>query len=426
MTELSRGARATIGAAVIVVLVAVSTLLVRLAYGAYTNEYPLQGVFSEAGQGLHVASEVQYRGVRVGAVSGIHLHDRRAVVDMHIDRGFDVPADAVATITAKNVFGEDTVNLDFPTGQHPPYLEAGAAISRTTVDAGLTEFLASASRLLNSINGADVGTVISELSQAYAGQGPEIAASLEEGTKLADLFDRTLQDQIRALDSFTSFSAALAPTGPSLNAIAEASNVALPAFNAQAAAYEKLLSDFTPVANQLAALLSDYHPDIAAMLTQGVNVSRVLIARQADLANVIHGLYRYTFKFAVGLGPETLPDGSKFAYFKTFLLFSDVNNLVCDLIAPPQPGLSALQPLQQALTGPGSPFNCSAQMAAFLAAQHGGSAGAGTGAGGATSAAQRAAQQLANQVGSLVGQPAKGSPGTIGGALNQLLGGSGP
>ncbi|HEX5268785.1 MAG TPA: MCE family protein [Acidimicrobiales bacterium] len=424
MTELSRGARATIGAAVVVVLVAASTLLVHLAYGAYSNVYRLQGVFSEAGQGLHVASEVQYRGVRVGDVSGIQLRHRQALVDMHIDRGFNVPADAVATITAKNVFGEDTVNLAFPTGQHPPFLVAGASISRTTVDAGLTEFLASASRLLNAVNGVDLGTVVSELSQAYAGQGQEIAASIEEGTKLADLFDRTLQAQIRALDSFTAFSAALAPTGPTLNALARASNVALPAFNAQAAAYEKLLANFAPVANQLAALLADYHPDIAAMLTQGVNVSRVLIARQADLSNEIHGLYRYTFKFAVGLGPETLPDGSKFAFFKTFVLFSDVNNLVCDLIAPPQPGLSALAPLQQALAGPGSPFNCSAQMAAFAAAQaHQGPVPAGPGPAGVTGAAQKVAQQLDNQVGSLVGQPDDGKPGTIGGALSQLLSG---
>ena len=423
---MPRGARATVGAAVILILVAVSTLLVRLAYGAYTNAYPLQGVFSEAGQGLHVASEVQYRGVRVGSVNSISLRDRQAVVDLRIDQGFHVPADAVATITAKNVFGEDTVNLAFPSGQHPPYLAPGSTLNRTTVDAGLTQFLASASTLLNAVNGVDLGTVVSELSQAYAGQGPEIAASITEGTRLADLFDRTLQAQIRALDSFTSFSEVLAPTGPSLDAMAQASNLALPAFNAEAASYEKLLADFTPVADELAALLADYHPDIAAMLTQGVNVSRVLIARQADISNVIHGLYRYTFKFAVGRGPETLPDGSKFAYFKTFVLFSDINTLVCNLIAPPQSGLSALQPVQQALTGPGSPFDCSAQLAAFAAAQARRGPGAPGVVAGVTSAARQAAQQLANQVGSLVGQPDNGKPGTVGQVLAQLTGGAGP
>ena len=427
MTELPRGAQAVIGAALIIVLVAVSTLLVRLAYGAYSDVYPLSGVFSEAGQGLHVQSEVQYRGVQVGSVSAIALQAGQAKVELHIDKGFHVPADAVATVTAKNVFGEDTVNLDFPTGQHAPYLGPGATIGHTTVDAGLTQFLASASNLLNSINGADLGTVISELTQAYAGQGPQIAASIEEGTRLADLFDRTLQAQIKALDSFTAFSEVLAPTGSSFNAMAHASNLAFPAFNAEAAAYQKLLENFTPVADELAALLADYHPDIVSMLTQGANVSRVLIARQADISNVIHGLYRYSFKFAVGLGPETLPDGSKFAFFKTFLLFSDINNMVCNLIAPPQPGLSALQPLQQALTGPGSPFNCSAQLAAFAAAQTAGRGGAAPGGllAPATSAAQRAAQQLANQVGSLVGQPPSDNPGTVGGLLGQLLGGSG-
>lgn len=424
MTELSRGARATIGAALIIVLVSVSTLLVRLAYGAYSNVYPLSGTFSEAGQGLHVESEVQFRGVQVGSVSGITLQDNRALVQLHIDKGFQIPADATATITAKNVFGQDTVNLGFPSGQHPPYLHPGSMISHTGVDAGLTQFLASAADLLNSVNGADLGTVISELSQAYAGQGPEIAASIEEGTRLADLFDSTLQAQIRALDSFTNFSGVLAPTGPSFNAMAAASNLALPAFNAEAADYQKLLANFAPVANQLASLLADYHPDIVAMLTQGANVSRVIISDQSDISNLVHGLYRYSFKFAVGLGPETLPDGSKFAFFKTFLLFSDINTLVCNLIAPPQPGLSALQPVQQALTGPGSPFNCSAQLAAFGAAQARGAGGPHPSS--PLAPAHQAAQQLTNDLGSLAGQPAPSAPGDVGGVLSQLLGGSAP
>jgi phospholipid/cholesterol/gamma-HCH transport system substrate-binding protein len=423
MTELPRAARAVIGAALVVVMVAGSTLLVKLAYGAFSPRYPLSGLFSEAGQGLHVQSEVQYRGVDVGAVSSITLYHHRALVGMKIDSGFRIPADAVATISPKNVFGEDTISFSFPRGNDGPYLADGARVRTTAVDQGLIQLLAAADPLLNAVNGVDLATVISELARASQGQGPQIAASIEEGTKLANLLDATLQGQIRALDSFTAFSQALAPAGPSLNAISTEENVALPAFDAQAAAYQRLLTEFTPVANDLASLLQDYHPDITAMLSAGVNVSRVLIADQADISNVVHGLYRYTLKFSGGSGPEVLPNGTRFAFFKTFILFPDVNTLVCDLIAPPQPGLSSLEPLQAALTGSGSPFNCSAQLAAFRAAQAG-SAGAAAGAGTPSVLApvRRAAQSLANGLGAVLGHPQTGAGPSLSSLLGRLAG----
>ncbi|HVA42505.1 MAG TPA: MCE family protein [Acidimicrobiales bacterium] len=416
MTELPRSARAVIGAAIVVVLVAVSGLIVKASYGSFSDQYPLQGLFARAGEGLHPSSQVQYRGVTVGEVTAVKLVDRRAEVQMKLDHGFGVPVDAVAAIAPKNVFGEETVNLTFPHGQTGPMLRAGGTITNTTVSDEFTQLLAAADPLLNEVNGQDLATVISQLAIASAGQGPAIRASIEEGTKLADLFDQTLQAQIRALDSFASFSEAIAPVGPSIDSISASNNQWLPTFNAQAAAYDKLLAEFTPVANELAAYLSDYHPDITTMLQDGVNVSRVLIARQSQISDVIHGLYRYLYKFASGAGPELLPDGSKFAYFKTFIMFSDVNSLVCSLIAPPQSGLSSLAPLQQALTGPGSPFNCSAQMAAFNAAQ-GGAVKTSPLAG-----ARQAAQNLSNAVGAVIGTPQPPRSQGLDSILQNLMG----
>ncbi len=415
MTELPRSARAVIGAAIVVVLVAVSGLIVKTSYGSFSDQYPLSGLFARAGEGLHPSSQVQYRGVTVGEVTAIKLVDRHADVEMKLDAGFGVPVDAQAAIAPKNVFGEETVNLTFPRGQTGPMLRPGATITDTSVSDEFTQLLAAADPLLNDVNGQDLATVISQLAIGSAGQGPAIRASIQEGTQLADLFDQTLQAQIRALDSFASFSESIAPVGPSIDSISASNNLFLPTFNAQAAQYDKLLAEFAPVANDLAAYLADYHPDITTMLQDGVNVSRVLIARQPQISDVIHGLYRYLYKFAAGAGPELLPDGSKFAYFKTFIMFSDVNQLVCSLIAPPQSGLSALEPLQQALTGPGSPFNCSSQLAAFDAAQ-GGSVRANPLAG-----AHQAAQNLSNAVGAVIGAPQPPQPRGLDSILRNLM-----
>jgi phospholipid/cholesterol/gamma-HCH transport system substrate-binding protein len=401
----------------VVALVAAATFVVKVSYGALSNRYPVTAYFVRAGQGLEPSAQVQYRGVTVGEVTGIFLVHGRARVDMKVNRGFSIPTDAVATIAPQNVFGDETVNLSFPHGSGGPALAAGGTITHTSVSDDFTQLLAAADPLLNGINAGDLATVISQLAIASAGLGPEISRSIQEGTQLADLFDQTLQSQIQALDSFTSFSEALAPVGPSINSISAANNQALPAFNAVAASYQKDLENLTPLANELASYLSDYHPDIAAILQSGANVSRVLIARQSNISQVVSGLARYLYKFANGAGPEILPDGSKFAYFKTFILFSDVNQLVCSLIAPAEPGLSALAPLQQALTGSGTPFNCSAQMASFQSAQ---AQTAPTSAG--LAPLQKAAQNLSNALGAVVGQPDKTQKQTPLQVIKSLLG----
>jgi hypothetical protein len=116
-----------------------------------------------------------------------------------------------------------------------------------------------------------------------------------------------------------------------------------------------------------------------------------------------------------------LREGSHFCYFQTFVLFDDLNTLVCNLLAPTAPGLSFLQPLQQALTGAGTPFNCSSQFAAFNAAQLQGSSPAG----GALSGVARAAQQLNTQAYQALTAPQAAPPSGVGGLINSLLGAGG-
>jgi len=102
-----------------------------------------------------------------------------------------------------------------------------------------------------------------------------------------------------------------------------------------------------------------------------------------------------------------------------------VNQLVCSLIAPDEPGLSFLEPLQEALAGSGTPFNCSSELATFDAAQGGTTLGAGAPSSDPTAAAQAALQAIDNDVYSLLGQPSNPKKGSLNDYLNSLLGGGG-
>ncbi len=412
-----------VGVLVVTAALATAAIVVSVQYadGALSGQYQLTALFSQSGEGLHPGSQVTYRGVQVGRVTGIALVDRHARVTMAIDHGFRVPADATATIRPLNVFGADVVSLAFSRPDAAPALQPGGVIRHSAVSDELGDLFAAADPLLAQIDTADLSTIVSTLAQASEGEGPTIAASIDEGAKLAAFLDRTLPSQLRALDAFNGFAGALAPTGASLDAISAASNQTLPAFNADAAHYQQLLSDLAPFAEELAQLLAAYRPDITTLLDDGDNIARVLLVRQQQVGQVIQGLGVYLTKFANAIDPaETLPDGSHFGYFQTFVLFSDINALVCNLIAPAAPGLSFLAPLQQVLTGPGSPLDCSSQLAAFAAAQQGAPSAP------ATAAAQQAAKRLATDVyGQLAAPEPPATPpagGGSGNVLQQLLG----
>jgi virulence factor Mce-like protein len=402
--------------------------LVRLANGDFAGDYKLSGTFPRAGEGLNPGSAVVFRGVQVGRVSTISLNQNQAQVTVLIEPSFKVPSAATATIEPVNLFGAEQVAISTPdrNSEAGPYLEPGSTFAHAQSSDELGDLFAAATPLLNKIDTTNLSTVLSELAQASRGEGPKIAASISAGTQLAGLLDRTLNAQILALDSFARFTQAIAPAAGDLNNLNAQINAALPSFNAEEADYENLLNTLIPFSNRLAALLSTYHPDIATILVSGDNVSRVLLAQQSSIGQVINGAYHYFQKIAQGAsGLNKLPDGSTYAYFNTFILFSDVNSLVCNLIAPPTGGMSFLQPIQQALAGTGSAFNCSSELSAFNALQGGTTTPATTPQPtAATSGATNAGAAAASQAYGIVGQPDQSTPTTVGGIISQLLGGS--
>jgi phospholipid/cholesterol/gamma-HCH transport system substrate-binding protein len=405
--------------------------LVRLANGDFAGDYKLSGMFPRAGEGLHPGSAVVFRGVQVGRVSTISLDQNEARVTVLIEPSFKVPASATATIEPVNLFGAEQVSITAPhsNADTAPFLASGATFAHAASSDELGDLFAAATPLLNKIDTTNLATVLTELAQASQGEGPKIAASISAGTQLAGLLDRTLNAQLLALDSFAKFTQAVAPAASDLNNLNAQINAGLPAFNAEESEYEHLLNTLIPFSNRLAALLSTYHPDIVTILESGDNVSRVLLAQQNTIGQVVNGAYHYFQKIAQGAsGLNTLPDGSTYAYFNTFILFSDVNSLVCNLIAPPTGGMSFLQPIQQALAGAGSAFNCSSELTAFNALQTTPSATpssvAPSTSSSPTAGASEAGQAAANQAYGIVGQPDQSQPSSLGSIITQLLGGS--
>jgi virulence factor Mce-like protein len=405
MTKLQRSLSAV---AVIVALIGVTVVAVRASYGAFRKGYTVTGTFAQAAYGVEPGVQVEHHGIQIGRVTSVHLIDHRAQLILSINRGYRIPASVIADIRPRSIFGDPFLDLNFNDDDPGPFLTPGAVLAKTAVDSQVGDLIASAVPLLDKINGQDLETIISELAKAGAGEGARIRSSIDNGAQLATLYASTINAQEQAIDSFAQFQAALAPTGGSFDAIAANSNVALPTLNAAEADFQRALDALTPFANKLAAFLAQEKPDIERLLDQGDNVVRLLSAREPQLEQVVSGLSRYLFKFAVGRGAEVFPNGSSFAFFKNFILFADVNALVCGLLTQGGPTVA---PLLALVSVPGGPIHCTVPTAGSAAA----------GATGAASAAA-AAKDLANGANQIITTPQVPQRLTVQALVDQILG----
>ncbi len=428
------------GLLALLAVAAASVTLVRLGNGDFSSAYPVSASFRTASAGLHPGSQVVEQGVQVGSVRSIVLRHGRALVTFGISANHKIPSDAVATIEPENLFGADQVAISVPTGRGPTpeALPPGGRIRHTQVLAELGQLFSSADPLLSKIDTADLATSINELSAAYGGQGEQIAASLKAGADLTSLLARTTSAQLAALDAFTRFSVAIEGEGPTLNQLAFDGNRTMPLFDAAERAYAQLLSDLGTFSDRFAALLADYRPQIDTMLNQGDNVIRVLLAQRQNVAQLVQGLAMYAYRFAHSASSARLPDGSRFGYFKTFIVWPDVEKFVCSLIAPARSGLSFLKPLQAAVLSGNTLLDCKSQLAAFDAAQSGsastpaatlpstafrsgGSTSSSSNASDALGGTTNAGRQAAGAIYGALGQPEPAPSTSVGSYVDSLL-----
>ena len=417
---MTRPQRILAALAVVVGLIGATVIAVRASYGAFHQGYTVVAVFDRASYGVDPGVQVEYHGIAVGKVTSVHLVGRQAELILSVNKGFRVPATVRADLRPRSIFGDPYVDLVFPASAPGPYLAAGAHVTNTGVDSEVGDLIASTVPLLNSINGPELQTILHELAETTDQFGPQIHNSVDEGARLVALYSSTIGAQLRALDSFAQFQAAIAPTGQSLDAAAANSNIALPRLNAAEADFQRFLDTLTPFANELANFIGAERPDITKLLDNGDNVVRLLTVREPQIEQVVAGLGQYLFKFAHALGPETLPNGTKFAFFKLFVMFSDVNNLVCGLIHPTAAGSTFLQPLQQAVDRAGV-FDCTAYQKSQAAAARPSSASQAPVAP-APPAPPTVAADLNQGIHQLLGQPDVPQQLTVQSLVNLILG----
>ena len=332
-SSVSKGHRAVAAVAMACLVVSGIAVGVRASYGVFDDTVEVSGTFPRAGQSLTKGSDVLYRGVPVGEVRAIELDGLDVRITLALEPDATIPVDVEAVVAPKTLFGEKSVELRGGTEGTDTLVE-GDVLENTRAGTEVEELLATADPLFRGIDTTELASLMTELTQVLQGQGARFNRALEPTVRAAGLFEETLDAQLDLLDSTAAFAEQVKGIGPGLNATADNLNVLLPTLNQARGDFVRFLRTLRPLADDLSEILITVRPDIDRLLVGGVNVSRLLIAREDELADTVNGLAVYLQTLSEGISRETFEDGTKAAFFKVFVVLDDLNGMLCALVNP--------------------------------------------------------------------------------------------
>ena len=323
-------------------------MAVRAAYGAFDDAYYVSVDIARAGQQMKPGLDVRVKGVQVGEIASIDLLEGRARLQLKIDEQYEIPEDVEAVVSLKTPLGAKYVDLRFRAGSQGPFLADGDVIEDAHIGPELEDLLADGTAVLEAVDPDDAATVISELAEGVRNNSEYIQRGLNANSDLAGLFARTVDPQLEALGDFEVLFGVLKDKGVDLNLLADAVNEGAPVYASKEAQanLHRALEALQPFSEDLADLLILQRSDFRRMYNEGDKVLQTIADRPRGLEDLVHGLYRYTFKLGQPIGDDfMMADGSAGAGFTAFIGGNDQEEEIKHICTVFPPEVAAVLPV---------------------------------------------------------------------------------
>ncbi|WP_181780558.1 MCE family protein [Pseudonocardia pini] len=227
--------------------------------GAFSGGVPVGLHVDRVGTQLNEKADVKIRGLVVGSVQKISTTGDGADVELLIDDDkIDlIPATVTARLLPKTLFGEKYVSLVPPGAPGTVKLASYDTIQLDRSVAGIEveRVLDDLLPLLQSVRPQDLATTLGALSQALAGRGDQLGATLEQLTTLTGGFRPAIPDLAEDITQLADFSENLSNSAPDLLAALDTLTTTSDTIVDQADELRGLYSSVTGASDDLRAFL---------------------------------------------------------------------------------------------------------------------------------------------------------------------------
>jgi phospholipid/cholesterol/gamma-HCH transport system substrate-binding protein len=233
-----------------------------------------------ASGGLFVGSEVTYRGVKVGKVSGMHVIPSGVRLDLALKEGTRIPTSSKVFVHNLSAVGEQYLDFE-PKSKAGPYLSAGQTISgdAASLPESTDDLITSMDELVGSVDRNQLSTAVSELGTMFRGTADPLSRMVDSGAKFVEEAQSAQAETIDLLGTGQTVLTTQKANADNIRVFARD----LAAFTAGLKGSDKdirtLLQGGTPALNEVRSLLEGLEPTLPVFISNLVTVNQVLTAR---------------------------------------------------------------------------------------------------------------------------------------------------
>jgi virulence factor Mce-like protein len=242
-----------------------------------------------ASGGLYRFSNVTYRGIQVGKVTGVEVVPGNHVeATLSLDVSPKIPANLAAEVRSISAVGEQYVDLK-PRTSSPPYLQNGSVIAMgdTSIPQQVGPMLDQVSALVNSIPKDKLGGLLDESFKALNGAGYDLGSLFDSSATvtgdLAAVAPRVrslIDDSAPILDSQVQTADAIKVWARSLAGITKQVATDDPAIRT-------LLRTGPGSAHEVASLLNQIKPTLPLLLANLTSLGQVAVTYNPSLEQIL-------------------------------------------------------------------------------------------------------------------------------------------
>ncbi|MFC5910730.1 MCE family protein [Streptacidiphilus monticola] len=267
--------------------------------------------------GLFPNADVTYRGVSVGRVGAIRLGGDGVQAELRLrDGGPRIPKDLKAVVADLSAVGEEYVDLQ-PTTDQGPYLADGDQVpaSAATVPRPVTDVLGSVDALAASVPLASLRTVVTELGDAFAGQGQNLQVLLDDGSRFTGAATQALPATTALIGDGATVLRTQSDEAGALRQFATGARQLAAQLAASDGDLRRLIATAPLAATQVDQLVQQVGPDLGVVLGNMLTTADVAVTRQRGVQELLVQLPRVVTAGATAIDGQGAHLGMAVTFF---------------------------------------------------------------------------------------------------------------
>lgn len=250
--------------------------------------------------GLFEGSEVTYRGIKVGKVAAMRTSRDGVELELALEEGTKVPADAPMFVHNLSAVGEQYLDFE-PADDEAPYLEDGDRIegSAEALPTDEADLLVSLNAFVGSVDKENLQVTVAELGEMFADTGGPLQQLLDNGSVFVDEAAAHTDETVALLDNGLTVLGTQQDNAENIRSFSRDLRLLTKALADSDADLRQVLQGTPGTAQQVTKLLEDLEPTLPVLLGNAVSINQVAVSHLNGLEQLL-----VSYPRVIGAGPS--------------------------------------------------------------------------------------------------------------------------